>query len=305
MADMGDYLESRFGVCMGHSIIMHLLWADDLVLISDTCAGLQKQLDGLQIFCSKNLTVVNEIKTKCMSFGKIETVSVTFNHKNIEQVVQYKFWGNVIKSVRRLNQNILAENQHYLSNQANRAVGAMYNRLRSVGTHPPHIMLHMFESLIKPITVYGSEIWGYNKTAQSETDKIFLRFARQILRVKPTTSNIIVFGECGIMPPSVQCIISTLCYLNRLYHLPGHLIVKQAYDELLRIHNNGFSTWIGNVCELVRTYNLDISLTVNEFKNECKRVVCESFKNDWYRSLIDLIQNPSLRTYVSFKFSFK
>ena len=82
MADMGDYLESRFGVCMGHSIIMHLLWADDLVLISDTCAGLQKQLDGLQIFCSKNLTAVNEIKTKCMSFGKIETVSVTFNHKN-------------------------------------------------------------------------------------------------------------------------------------------------------------------------------------------------------------------------------
>ena len=107
------------------------------------------------------------------------------------------------------------------------------------------------------------------------------------------------------MPPSVQCIISTLCYLNRLYHVPGHFIVKQAYDELLRLHNNGFSTWIGNVCELVRTYNLDISLTVNEFKNECKRVVCESFKNDWYRSLMNLTPNPSLRTYVSFKFSFK
>ena len=91
-----------------------------------------------------------------MSFGKIETVSVTFKHKNIEQVAQCKFWGNVIKSVRRLNQNILAENQHYLSNQANRAAGAMYNRLRSVGTLPPHIMLHMFESLITPITVYGS-----------------------------------------------------------------------------------------------------------------------------------------------------
>ena len=122
---------------------------------------------------------------------------------------------------------------------------------------------------------------------------------------QPRVINITVFGECGIMPPSVQCIISTLCYLNRLYHLPGHFIVKQAYDELLRLHNNGFSTWIGNVCELVRTYNLDIWLTVNEFKNECKRVVCESFKNDWYRSLMNLTQNPSLRTYVSFKFSFK
>ena len=91
-------------------------------------------------------------------------------------------------------------------------------------------MLHMFESRTKHITVYGSEVWGYNKTAKSETDKIFLRFARQILRVKPTRSNIIIFGECGIMPPSVQCIISMLCYLNRLYHSPEHFIVKQAYD---------------------------------------------------------------------------
>ena len=155
------------------------------------------------------------------------------------------------------------------------------------------------------LVVYGSEVWGYNRTAQGETDKVFLRFARQILRVKPTTSNIMIFGECGIMPPSVQCIISTLCYLNRLYHLPEHLIVKQAYDELLRLHDNGFTTWVGNVCELARMYNLDISLTVSEFKNKCKRVVCETFKHDWYGSFIDINQNPSLGTYIRFKSSFE
>ena len=83
-----------------------------------------------------------------------------------------------------------------------------------------------------------------------------------------------------------------------------HTRAKMSHSRVI-IHNNAFSTWIGNVCELLRTYNLDISLTVNEFKNECKRVVCESFKNDWYRSLMNLIPNPSLRTYVSFKFSFK
>ena len=53
MADMVYYLKSRFGVCMGQSIIMHLVWADDLVFISDTCAGLQKQLDRLENFCTK------------------------------------------------------------------------------------------------------------------------------------------------------------------------------------------------------------------------------------------------------------
>ena len=107
------------------------------------------------------------------------------------------------------------------------------------------------------------------------------------------------------MPPSMQCIISALCYLNRLCHLPERLIVKQAYDELLRLHDNGFTTWVGNVRELARMYNLDISLTVYGFKNKCKRVVSETFKHDWYGSLIDINQNPSLMTYIKVKFSFE
>ena len=145
----------------------------------------------------------------------------------------------------------------------------MYHRLPSVGTLPPHITLHTFNSLIKPIVVYGSEVWSYNKTLQAENDKVFLRFARQILRVKPTTSNH-DFLRMGHNAPSMQWIISTLCYLNISYHLSEHLIVKQAYNGLLRVYDNGFSTWVGNVCELVRMYNLDISFTVNDFRNECK-----------------------------------
>ena len=59
------------------------------------------------------------------------------------------------------------------------------------------------------------------------------------------------------------------------------------------------------MCELARMYNLDKSLTVNEFKNKCKRAVCETFKHDWYGSLIDINQNPSMRTYVKVQFSFE
>ena len=189
LADMGNYLESEFGVCIGEVIIMHLLWADDLILIADSEIGLQRQLNGLQNFCRKNLTAVNEIKTKCMTFGKIKNTHVTFNNKTIEQVDQYKYLGNIIKSIRTLNQNIFSENHQYLSNQAKKVIGAMYNRVRNVGTLPPHILLHMYDSLVKPITFYGSDVWGHFKPAQLEADKVFLRFARQVLRVKPTTSN--------------------------------------------------------------------------------------------------------------------
>jgi hypothetical protein len=36
LSDLSDYLVSKNGICIGDTIMMHLLWADDLVLLSDT-----------------------------------------------------------------------------------------------------------------------------------------------------------------------------------------------------------------------------------------------------------------------------
>ena len=68
MADINYYHYAEFGICMGNLIILHLLWADDLIFISNTPTGLQKQLNGLLNFCSENYTIVNAIKTKCIGY---------------------------------------------------------------------------------------------------------------------------------------------------------------------------------------------------------------------------------------------
>ena len=54
MCDLESYLSISHGVCLNGEIIAHLLWADDLVLLSDTFHGLQTQLDGLSKFCHNN-----------------------------------------------------------------------------------------------------------------------------------------------------------------------------------------------------------------------------------------------------------
>ena len=48
MADIGNYLNTEYGVVLSDEIIVHLLWADDLILFSDTQQGLQKLLNGPQ-----------------------------------------------------------------------------------------------------------------------------------------------------------------------------------------------------------------------------------------------------------------
>ena len=62
MADIGEYLNKSFGVCIEEIIIVHLLWADDLILFWDSIQGLQRQLNGLLSYCYKNLIVVNEVQ---------------------------------------------------------------------------------------------------------------------------------------------------------------------------------------------------------------------------------------------------
>ena len=47
LADLGEYLTKHVGLCISDTIVAHLLWADDLVLISDSEQGLQKQLKCL------------------------------------------------------------------------------------------------------------------------------------------------------------------------------------------------------------------------------------------------------------------
>ena len=69
LTDIGDYLSTSVGVCFGEEILLHLLWADDLLLVSET-DGLRKQLNDLANFCYQNLMILNEIRMKILVFGK-------------------------------------------------------------------------------------------------------------------------------------------------------------------------------------------------------------------------------------------
>ena len=62
LMDLDVYLKKEVGICIGETIVAHLLWADDLMLFSNTEKGLQKQLDGLKLFCANNKMIVNETK---------------------------------------------------------------------------------------------------------------------------------------------------------------------------------------------------------------------------------------------------
>ena len=63
----------------------------------------------------------------------------------------------------------------------------------------PQCMFHLFDSIVRPIFTYGSDVWCVNKAGGEAVDKVLVWLARIVLRVKATTSNIITLGECGLV----------------------------------------------------------------------------------------------------------
>ena len=200
-------------------------------------------------------------------FNSVKRINMElfFNKKKISEVHEYKYLGNVIKSTQFTNEDVFQNNYQYLCDKARKAIFSSQRMTKSLNPLSPKLKFHIFDTLIRPVLTYGSDVWGHRKSGLKEIDRVFMRYVRCVLNVKATTSNVIVIGECGRYPPSVFCHISLLCFSNRMYHMSDTKLSKQVYSELLKLHENGFPNWISNVTELSKLSYLVLgtSLTNN------------------------------------------
>ena len=304
MADLCDYLDREFGIVIGSTILAHLLWADDLILMSDTLSGLKKQLRGLERFCAKNRMVVNALKTKIMVFGSSEKLELQFNGIIIEHVNEYKYLGNVIRSIKQSSSDPFLLNYDYLCSQGRKAIFLAKQKLNKIGNLPPETMFFMFNSLVKPILTYGSDVWGVHKKGRALVDKVFLQFIKRTLVIKQSTSTAMVLGESGQFLPSIDCISNTVSFLNRILNMNNNSLVLKVFNELQKLHECGFITWCTHAWDLARRYELNIYTDNSTFKKQCKQSIRQKFIEDWYHKVHDVENNPIMRTYSLIKYNF-
>ena len=135
LADLRDYLDEFTGVCLSDTTIsdimlLNLLWADDLILVSTSVSGTQKQLDGLENFGIKNQTIVNGAKTKIIVFGKQLDVNATYQGKPIEQVRQYKYLGNIVRPVVHISGDLFSDTYSHLCEKARKSIYVMQRNFK-------------------------------------------------------------------------------------------------------------------------------------------------------------------------------
>ena len=159
--------------------INSLSFADDLVLLSETENGLKNCLATLEAYCNEWGLKVNPLKTKVIVFNKsfsknIKKLSFSIDENPIAVTNSYCYLGIEIS-----NTGSFTKATDILYKKALRALFSVYATIdiRSDETNAP-LFLKLFDSLVKPVLLYGSEIWGSHtiteKTAStnSQTNSI-------------------------------------------------------------------------------------------------------------------------------------
>jgi hypothetical protein len=94
-------------VHLDNTSISSLSFADDLVILSESQAGLQNSLNKLEKYCYKWQLTVNTNKTKLMTFQGSNHSYTNFFYKNLSlaEVKEYNFLGNIIDNKGRFTRS--------------------------------------------------------------------------------------------------------------------------------------------------------------------------------------------------------
>ena len=293
-------------------ILLHLLWADDLVLLVDSPSSKQKQLDGLFKFVSSYQMIVNEMKTKIVIYGKSnpnQEHRFQFNYKDIDIVESYKYLGCIFNSCNSIRGNIFKEMVTYSADKAIRASFAVVKKYSSVGYLSPKIGIHLFDTCISPILNYSSEIWCTGKES-TRIERVQLRFLKLLLGVKNSTCNLAIYGETGRFPLILYQKLKVVDYWLRLVRLNKNSLLTQVFRMVKNLHNSGFKTLLGTVESILKEANLEAYLecdhmdekVCNTVRITLKTFLYDSYVNDWYK---DISAFPKMRSLVTFKHTFR
>ena len=297
-----------------------LMYADDIVLLSNSKQGLQNRIDLLHNYCIDWCLDVNLSKTKVLIFnkpGRFLKETFCLNGEAIGCVNRYKYLGISFTSSGLF--------QYGKEELYKKSLKAIFKLQKSMSTCNPSIAtsIHLYDHTIKPILMYCSEVWGMFKTNSAACkktndylfeliyindylDKSHFRYLKYILGVNKKASNLAVLSEVARFPLYFSVILSMIKYLHRLDKLEDGLLYD-AYvcNKLLDTEN--INCWFSSIRYILQSLNINnFNVKKDTLIKLVKSKLCESFKKFWLTKRLDILSKgeSKLENYFSLKSDF-
>ena len=248
-----------------------------------------KKLEG---YCDTWCLDININKTKTIVFnksGKLLNYNFNFNGKSIENVHTYKYLGVLFSASGTFS--------HAKLDLYNRGLKAFFKLKNIFGDLSPnvHTCLHIFDHTIKPILLYGCEVWGtFSPTSTAvrkeiefklekgnsniDCEKLALKFYKYILGVHKRTTNLAVYGDLGRTPLFIDIVCAVIKYFRRLEEINSESLLGQAFNSSKEIHTSGKESWYSSILFIMQQLNINANMSLHEIKSKLIKISMELWK---------------------------
>ena len=288
-----------------NSPLSHLLYADDLVILSTSEQGLNKCLENLGTYCTTWQLEVNLKKSEVIIFNTTGRLlnGYTFNYqgKCLNIVKDYCYLGIDFAcsgSLKIGRKNIMEKARKAMSPLLSIIPDFQISCKKS---------LKLFHSFIRPVALYNAENLSQltrhqikaleeNKSTfsdyliKSDINIVHQKFLKYILGVNRSCSNMATLEELGEFPLHMYGLISMLSFWHRSSLMPVDTLVKQALNLVTRDGPES-SDWFATVNYLIKLLNMEnsfhdpASMDNKKFTSLSLTKIKQLFINQWKNAI--------------------
>ena len=278
-----------------------LLFADDIALFTTDKYSLQTQLNNVYEYSTKWGLTINVNKTKICVFEKrkqLHNMEWFINNQKVEEVDYFYYLG--VKFVKTGNLRFAVKALH---DQASRAMNNLLLLFKKL-SFDVKTKLSLFDKLISPILLYGSELWGIFNF--DDVNRLHIKFCKMILGVNKNTMNQAALGELGRLPLSIIAICRSLRYWIKIRNCNIQSLKDAFYSQCNNNIPISNKSWAFKIKQQLD--NLGFSdLWFNEHVNIAhyhliKQRVTDHYIQKWQS---DVNSSSRLTYYSKFKTSFE
>ncbi len=225
--DLVEEMKSKdTGILVGGLRIPLLLYADDIVIMSENEVKAQEQLDIMTTWCKKWKMSINAKKSQIVHVRNPQrqrsTTELSCCNQVLKYVPTYKYLGFLMHE--HTNPKTAIET---LTSAASRSFGrivSMFRVLKNMGIKSYETL---YQSYVVPIMHYGAAVWGYKEN--NDTRVLQNRIGRYYLGVHKFTAVCATQLELDWISTKYRRWVDIIRYHNRLMDMKTHRLPVVIY----------------------------------------------------------------------------
>ena len=240
-----------------------LMWADDILILSESEDGLQRKLNTLGVYCVTNKLSVNTNKTECMIFNKTRRLmghKFFFKDTLIRNVRKYKYLGFLVTPSGEIRSGL-----EDLRIRALKALMKIKAALGSLFRKNITNTIHLYNHMVKPIFLYASNFWGCLKFPKNNPiERLHNMFCKQLLGVQTQTNTMGILLELGMVPMTYHALKAAIKNWDRVRNKKSNNLLYESLNNASKEN----LTWISSIKTMLESNGmLQSFLTANSNPN--------------------------------------